>query len=75
MERFGRNLAQMVGSGQANVSEGKSSAAKGRKRDGTQSTGGEDAGAGAASQSDRWAALRRFIGGTMEQNQAFAGDK
>ncbi|KAI7232836.1 hypothetical protein KC330_g5711 [Hortaea werneckii] len=75
MERFGRNLAQMVGSGQANVSDGKSSAAKGRQDDGSKATGGEDAGAGAASQSDRWAALRRFIGGTMEQNQAFAGSK
>ena len=77
MERFGRNLAQMVGSGQANVREGNSSASKGRQADGSKSTGGEDAGtnAGAASQSDRWAALRRFIGGTMEQNQAFAGNK
>ncbi|KAI6844135.1 hypothetical protein KC340_g2370 [Hortaea werneckii] len=75
MERFGRNLAQMVGSGQANVREGKPSAAKSRQGDGSQTTGGEAAGAGAASQSDRWAALRRFIGGTMEQNQAFAGSK
>ncbi|KAI7366174.1 hypothetical protein KC354_g4315 [Hortaea werneckii] len=75
MERFGRNLAQMVGSGQANVSEGKSSAAKSRQGDGSQTMGGEDASAGAASQSDRWAALRRFIGGTLEQNQAFAGNK
>ncbi|KAI6863021.1 hypothetical protein D0864_00038 [Hortaea werneckii] len=75
MERFGRNLAQMVGSGQANVSDGKSSVAKGRQGDGSKSSGGEDAGGGAASQSDRWAALRRFIGGTMEQNQAFAGSK
>ncbi|KAI7498567.1 hypothetical protein KC367_g4972 [Hortaea werneckii] len=75
MERFGRNLAQMVGSGQANVSDGKSGVAKSRQGDGSKSTGGEDAGAGAASQSDRWAALRRFIGGTMEQNQAFAANK
>ncbi|KAI6881427.1 hypothetical protein KC360_g5403 [Hortaea werneckii] len=75
MERFGRNLAQMVGSGQANVSDGKSGAAKSRQGEGSKATGGEDAGAGAASQSDRWAALRRFIGGTMEQNQAFAAYK
>ncbi|KAF2720045.1 hypothetical protein K431DRAFT_286197 [Polychaeton citri CBS 116435] len=60
MERFGRNLAQMVGSGQAAVAtakEGGSGAAPGE-------------GAGAA-QADRWAALRKFIGGTMEKSAVF----
>jgi len=63
MERFGKNLAQLVGSVQRGGSVAK--------------TAGEgDAAAAAAApvvapQADRWAALRGFIGGSMEQNPAF----
>ena len=61
MERFGKNLAQLVGSVQRGGSVGKT-------------TGDGDAGAAVpvvAAQADRWAALRGFIGGSMEQNPAF----
>ncbi|TKA25910.1 hypothetical protein B0A50_05665 [Salinomyces thailandicus] len=81
MERFGRNLAQMVGRGQAAVDEATpqsvarsaASGAGGKDTDGGGGSAGEAA--PGASQADRWAALRRFIGGTMEQNTAFAGAK
>lgn len=60
MERFGKNLAQLVGSVQrggsvAKIGEGDAAAAP----------------ATAPAQADRWAALRGFIGGSMEQNPAF----
>lgn len=64
--RFGLNLAQMagvekgreVGGGGTGGNEGQVSAA-------TDGTGLE--------QKERWAALRSFIGSTMEKNRAFAG--
>lgn len=60
MERFGKNLAQLVGS----VQRGGSVAKTGE--------GGSTATAPVvAAQADRWAALRGFIGGSMEQNPAF----
>ena len=63
MERFGKNLAQLVGSVQRGGSVAKT-------------TGEGDAAAApaapvVAAQADRWAALRGFIGGSMEQNPAF----
>jgi hypothetical protein len=61
MERFGKNLAQLVGSVQRGGNVAKT-------------TGEGDATAAApvvAAQADRWAALRGFIGGSMEQNPAF----
>ena len=64
-ERFGRNLARLVGSGQAGGGSGKSSNA-------AESAGGGDEGGGAGSgQAEKWAALRNFIGGTMEKDGAF----
>jgi hypothetical protein len=61
MERFGKNLAQLVGSVQRGGNVAK--------------TTGEGTAAAAApvvaAQADRWAALRGFIGGSMEQNPAF----
>lgn len=79
MERFGRNLAQMVGNGQATVNAGKGgsggAAAKGDKAKTAAGGGNVAVGADSASQANRWAALRRFIGGTMEQNAAFAAAK
>lgn len=61
MERFGKNLAQLVGS----VQRGGDIKSVGEK--------GEGAAAApvVAAQADRWAALRGFIGGSMEQNPAF----
>ena len=59
MERFGKNLAQLVGSGEAQAAGGASTA----------NTSGD--GAAGASQADRWAALRQFIGGSMEKDKAF----
>lgn len=61
MERFGRNLAQMVGQ-----PEGQSE--PGRKQDSEIRRGMVDSN---TNQADRWAALRRFIGGTMEKDKAF----
>lgn len=60
MERFGKNLAQLVGSVQRGGNVAK--------------TAGEGDAAAVpvvAAQADRWAALRGFIGGSMEQNPAF----
>lgn len=54
-ERFGKNLAQMVGGE-------KSRAAEGDGAGGMQSE---------AAQAQKWAALRAFIGGTMERDRAF----
>lgn len=57
-ERFGRNLAAMVGTttgGKENVVAGEADKAK-------------------ESQKAKWAALRDFIGGTMEKDKAFAKD-
>jgi hypothetical protein len=70
MERFGKNLAQLVGSVQrggdvkAGAADGKAGAADGKKDD-------TAVGQGQSAQADRWAALRGFIGGSMEQNPAF----
>lgn len=60
MERFQRNLAQLAGGQQ--VAEA------------THSQGSEPAGnvQEQARHADRWAALRSFIGGTMEKDKAFA---
>jgi hypothetical protein len=64
MERFGKNLAQLVGSVQRGGDVKASSAASsGVKQEGVAG--------GVAAQADRWAALRGFIGGSMEQNPAF----
>lgn len=66
MERFGKNLAQLVGSVQrgADFKAGAAGSADAKK--------GESAvGQGPSAQADRWAALRGFIGGSMEQNPAF----
>jgi hypothetical protein len=59
MERFGKNLVQLVGSVQ-------------RGGDVKSATGENTAAAPVvAAQADRWAALRGFIGSSMEQNPAF----
>ena len=55
MDRFGRNLAQMIGSAAAEDERG--------PPDGNA--------VGASKQAERWVALRRFIGGTMERHGAF----
>lgn len=62
MERFGKNLAQLVGSVQRG-GEVKAAAGGEKKADG--------AAPAPSTQADRWAALRGFIGGSMEQNPAF----
>ncbi|KAF2485815.1 ribosome biogenesis protein SLX9-domain-containing protein [Neohortaea acidophila] len=60
MERFGRNLAQMVG-------------AEGQRSNGMADVEEKDGSSGlAAGQGEKWAALRRFIEGTMEKDRAFA---
>ncbi|KAK4500826.1 hypothetical protein PRZ48_009018 [Zasmidium cellare] len=60
-ERFGRNLAGlMAGSGKEEGADG-------------QSNGGKAAAGNA--QSDRWAALRGFIGATLETDRAFGGNR
>lgn len=62
-ERFGRNLAQLVGGGKEEGGGG----------GGVEKTGGGGGNAaGGPSQADRWAALRQFIGGSMEKDRAFA---
>ena len=66
MERFGKNLAQLVGS----VQRGGSVAKTGEGEAGAAGAVGTAAPVVAA-QADRWAALRGFIGGSMEQNPAF----
>lgn len=68
MERFGRNLAQLSG---AHAAAGSGESA----RNGTWT--GRDGGTGAVgsanvSHGEKWAALRNFIGGTMEKEEAFA---
>jgi hypothetical protein len=63
MERFGKNLAQLVGSVQRGGDV--KAASSGGKQEGASPT------PGVAAQADRWAALRGFIGGSMEQNPAF----
>lgn len=60
MERFGKNLAQLVGSVQRVGGDAKTAGEKGAAAPAT-----------APAQADRWAALRGFIGGSMEQNPAF----
>ncbi|KAF2764585.1 hypothetical protein EJ03DRAFT_281810 [Teratosphaeria nubilosa] len=62
MERFGKNLAQMVGQEQVRVKEGATK------------QGGDAPAVASSSQVDRWAALRKFIGGTMQKDKAFARD-
>ena len=66
MERFGKNLAQLVGSVQrgADFKAGAAGSADVKKGDSAVSQG-------QSAQADRWAALRGFIGGSMEQNPAF----
>ncbi|KAK3670430.1 hypothetical protein LTR78_009670 [Recurvomyces mirabilis] len=61
-ERFGRNLAGMVG----RVAPRSAAVGGG--------AGAEKAGEG-SQQAEKWAALRRFIGGTMERSAAFGGEK
>lgn len=56
VDRFGRNLAQMA----QPITSG---SLTGRE--------GDSGGGGGAGQSERWAALRSFIGGTMERDGAF----
>jgi len=66
MERFGKNLAQLVGSVQrgADFKAGAAGSADVKK-------GSSAVSQGQSAQADRWAALRGFIGGSMEQNPAF----
>ncbi|KAK1819255.1 hypothetical protein LTR12_006325 [Friedmanniomyces endolithicus] len=64
-ERFGRNLAEMVGSLPLQPDRRSSEAKDPGKAEGKQSVGE------AASEADRWAALRTFIGKTMERSEAF----
>lgn len=66
MERFGKNLAQLVGSVQrgADFKAGAAGTADVKKGDSAVTQG-------QSAQADRWAALRGFIGGSMEQNPAF----
>jgi len=74
MERFGRNLAQMVGreEAQQTVSAGISNAGQRDRKSGeSEESNRRGEGVGGTSQADRWAALRRFIGGTMEKDKAF----
>ncbi|KAK3117707.1 hypothetical protein LTR53_000636 [Teratosphaeriaceae sp. CCFEE 6253] len=54
-ERFGRNLARMVGQPEKSAESGKKAGSYGP----------------GASEVDRWAALRSFIGGTMEKSEVF----
>lgn len=65
-ERFGRNLAQLVGSVKKG-SDLKSTAAGASDGKAGESTAQQ----GGSAQADRWAALRGFIGGSMQQNPAF----
>lgn len=66
-DRFGKNLAQLVGT----VKKGSDFKAGGvGSSDASKGTSGVTA--GNSGQADRWAALRNFIGGSMEQNKAFA---
>lgn len=57
-ERFGKNLAQLA----ANEGEGK---------DGKEGGEGDGVDGGGGGQAGKWAALRAFIGGTMEREKAF----
>ncbi|KAL1581968.1 hypothetical protein WHR41_09499 [Cladosporium halotolerans] len=66
MDRFGKNLAQLVGS----VKKGADFKAGG-VGSANSSKGTSGVTAGSSAQADRWAALRNFIGGSMEQNKAF----
>lgn len=62
-DRFGKNMAQMVGG----ISDQKDEAARG---------GGDgDSGGGGGDTSARWSALRSFISQTMDQNPEFKGSK
>lgn len=63
MERFKRNMAQMVGS---SVQNGNSAGTLKEGEDLSRRKAG-----GTPDQHDKWAALRRFIGGTMEKDKAF----
>ncbi|KAK5117058.1 hypothetical protein LTR85_008989 [Meristemomyces frigidus] len=68
MERFRKNLAQMVGKQNAAVAAGKAGGTESSAAGGISGQAKPAAGAG---QADRWAALRSFIGGTMEKDKAF----
>ncbi|KAK4553350.1 hypothetical protein LTR86_009651 [Recurvomyces mirabilis] len=61
-ERFGRNLAGMVGRVAPSSAAGGNGVGAGKAGEGVQ-------------QAEKWAALRRFIGGTMERSAAFGGEK
>lgn len=67
-ERFGKNLAQLVGSVKKG-SEMKTASSGDQEGKAGQSDG--EAQGGSSAQADRWAALRGFIGGSMQQNPAF----
>lgn len=67
MERLGRNLAQLAGPGR-NPAEAEEGDASGGGVDGGGRGGESENGVG---QSEKWAALRRFIGGTMERDGRF----
>ena len=60
-ERFSRNLAQMVGGASEDPVQGSRGA-------GSDVIGGGQG----VRQAEKWAALRKFIGGTMERDEAFA---
>ncbi|KAK5111536.1 hypothetical protein LTR62_004831 [Meristemomyces frigidus] len=74
-ERFARNLAEMVGSapvGNARVAGGDGVGGDGVGEDGV---GGDRDGDRDGGQGERWAALRRFIGGSLEMSGAFKAVK
>ena len=59
-ERFAKNLAQLAGNERST----------GESR-GPDKAGGEEARGDGGGQAEKWAALRAFIGGTMERDKAF----
>ncbi|TKA83254.1 hypothetical protein B0A55_02961 [Friedmanniomyces simplex] len=68
-ERFGRNLAGMVGSQsviQQQEREGETAVEKGGEGEGRNEATGV-----AVSEAERWVALRKFIGSTMERSDGF----
>lgn len=78
-ERFRQNLARLAGahSQSSQVQVGNGMGATGAAAD-TTASGGADAqssaaASGATTTADRWAALRGFIGGTMQKSKAFSG--
>lgn len=63
IERFGRNLAQMAPNTKAQT--------EGAGRESGKGAEGEAGGGGGASSKEKWAALRAFIGSTMETKGEF----